>query len=106
MSGGGATLKGAVASAEAVKAQVGGKLIVECLQGVNTYTLTQKSAGFSANSHWTAERIKVEIDGAWQVRVPSATDPNMWQGRTPSGVLIEGYSRPGARVTAYPVYGR
>src|SRR5690606_14332045 len=46
-SGGDTTLKGAVAKAEQVKADIGGDLTIESLQDTSHYTSRQKSAGGS-----------------------------------------------------------
>ena len=54
---------------------------------------------------WTAERIKIEIDGAFQNRMPLPNKPNFgWQGISPSGVRIEGRINPktGQMATAFP----
>jgi Bacterial EndoU nuclease len=47
---------------------------------------------------WTADRITVEVDAAWNRRTVNG---NIWEGYTPSGVLVRGYLSP--RVTVYPV---
>lgn len=54
-------------------------------------------------SAWTKDRIMIEIDGAWNGRGSVPGNPDMWQGVTPSGVLVRGFLTP--RITAYPVYG-
>ncbi|WP_245227165.1 MULTISPECIES: DUF637 domain-containing protein [Pseudomonas] len=46
---------------------------------------------------WTADRIKVEVDGAFQNRTVVG---NKWTGTTPSGVQVEGYISP--KTTVYP----
>ncbi|MBX8512777.1 DUF637 domain-containing protein, partial [Pseudomonas cichorii] len=46
---------------------------------------------------WTADRIKVEVDGAFQNRTVVG---NKWTGTTPSGVQVEGYMTP--KTTVYP----
>ncbi|PYD87162.1 hypothetical protein DNF23_39990 [Pseudomonas syringae pv. pisi] len=46
---------------------------------------------------WTADRIKVEVDGAFQNRTVVG---NKWTGTTPSGVQVEGYMSP--KTTVYP----
>ncbi len=55
--------------------------------------------------HWTADRIKVEVDATYKNRIPHSDidkrNNGMWEGTTPSGVHIEGFSEP--NVTAYPV---
>ena len=58
-------------------------------------------------SSWTADRIKFEIDAAWNSTArTSIIGPGgvpMWRSVTPSGVVVEGYVSP--RITAYPKYG-
>lgn len=58
-------------------------------------------------SSWTADRIRFEIDAAWNSSArTSIIGPGgavMWRSLTPSGVVVEGYVTP--RVTAYPKYG-
>ncbi|BCY00588.1 DUF637 domain-containing protein [Stutzerimonas stutzeri] len=46
---------------------------------------------------WTADRIKVEVDAAFQNRTVTG---NKWTGTTPSGVRVEGYLSP--KTTVYP----
>ncbi len=46
---------------------------------------------------WTADRIKVEVDAAFQNRKITG---NKWTGTTPSGVRVEGYLSP--KTTVYP----
>jgi hypothetical protein len=46
---------------------------------------------------WTADRIKVEVDAAFQNRTVVG---NKWTGTTPSGVKVEGYLNP--KTTVYP----
>lgn len=46
---------------------------------------------------WTADRIKVEVDGAFQTKKIVG---NKWTGTTPSGVQVEGYLSP--KTTVYP----
>ena len=48
---------------------------------------------------WTANRIKVEVDAAFQNKVVLG---NKWTGVTPSGVRVEGYLIP--KTTVYPIY--
>lgn len=52
---------------------------------------------------WTADRIKVEVDYAYQNRVviTNTKGQQMWEGITPSGVKVTGYLKP--KVTVYPV---
>lgn len=40
---------------------------------------------------WTADRIKVEVDGAFQNKT---IEGNKWSGVTPSGVRVEGCVNP------------
>ncbi len=47
---------------------------------------------------WTADRIKVEVDAAFNAKIVSG---NKWSGTTPSGVKVQGYLTP--KVTVYPV---
>ena len=52
---------------------------------------------------WTHERVKAEVEGAFDKRVyPDSAKPEKWTGTSPSGVRIDGYDNP-ARTTAYPV---
>ncbi|MEN1585685.1 EndoU domain-containing protein [Pseudomonas aeruginosa] len=46
---------------------------------------------------WTADRIKVEVDAAFQNRTVTG---NKWNGTTPSGVRVEGYLS--SKATVYP----
>ncbi|MNM39923.1 Ribonuclease [compost metagenome] len=46
---------------------------------------------------WTANRIKVEVDAAYQNRTIVG---NKWSGMTPSGVRVEGYIKP--KTTVFP----
>lgn len=48
---------------------------------------------------WTADRVKVEVDVAFQNKVVSG---NKWTGVTPSGVTVEGWLTP--KTTVYPKY--
>lgn len=48
---------------------------------------------------WTANRVKVEVDAAFQNKVITG---NKWTGVTPSGVREEGWMKP--KTTAYPRY--
>jgi hypothetical protein len=50
---------------------------------------------------WDNVRIKREVDAAFENKTISATNPNKWEGYTPSGVKVTGYLTP--RVTAYPL---
>jgi hypothetical protein len=47
---------------------------------------------------WSADRIKVEVDAAFNAKSVSG---NKWSGTTPSGVKVQGYLTP--KVTVYPV---
>ncbi|WP_445117105.1 EndoU domain-containing protein [Acinetobacter sp. WZC-1] len=49
---------------------------------------------------WSADRLKVEVDAAYKNRQPVPNRPNMWQGKTPSGVEVAGYLQP--KTTVYP----
>ncbi|MEB6478665.1 two-partner secretion domain-containing protein [Acinetobacter vivianii] len=49
---------------------------------------------------WSADRLKVEVDAAYKNRQPVPNKPNMWQGKTPSGVDVTGYLQP--KTTVYP----
>lgn len=54
---------------------------------------------------WTPDRIKVEIDSAWQNRKLSTNySNNGWEGISQSGVKIEGFfdSVTGQMKNAYP----
>lgn len=62
--------------------------------GSNGHTMFPKN--------WTADRIKVEIDGAWANRKIDPTNSNIWLGTTASGVKVQGYIQP--NTTVYPVY--
>ncbi|WP_199189512.1 EndoU domain-containing protein [Trinickia dabaoshanensis] len=48
---------------------------------------------------WTADRIKVEVDAAYQNRVITG---NKWTGITPSGVRVQGWLMP--KTTVYPIF--
>jgi len=63
--------------------------------------LTKKSTMFPDS--WTADRVKVETDAAFKNKVVVITPDGkqMWQGVTPSGVVVKGYLRP--KTTVYPV---
>ncbi|MEO8388887.1 hemagglutinin repeat-containing protein [Polaromonas sp.] len=61
--------------------------------GANGHTMFPKN--------WTADRIKVEIDGAWNDPGKTVIG-NKWFGKTPSGVKVEGYLSPST--TVFPVY--
>ncbi|STZ07685.1 p120 [Moraxella caprae] len=57
---------------------------------------------------WTADRVKVEVDYAYQHKI-THPDPNkakngMWYGKTPSGVAVEGFLTP--KTTVYPLYNK
>lgn len=54
--------------------------------------------------HWTGDRIKVEVDAAYQNRQlfkHPKSGASMWSGTTPSGVKVEGYLSP--NTTVYPI---
>ena len=46
-------------------------------------------------------RIIVEVDIAYKNRTRSLLDPRKWEGRTPSGIKVEGYIAP--NTTVYPL---
>lgn len=48
-------------------------------------------------SSWTSDRIKVEVDAAFQNKTVTG---NKWAATTPSGVKVEGYLSP--KTTVYP----
>ena len=49
-----------------------------------------------------SDRIKVEVDGAFKNKTMTGT--YMWQGKTPSGVQIEGYIDKSGNITSvYPI---
>ena len=55
--------------------------------------------------NWTPDRVKVEIDSAWQNRKSSPNFPNNgWEGISQSGVRIEGFfdGTTGIMKNAYP----
>lgn len=52
---------------------------------------------------WSATKIQAEVDSAWARREPVVDKPDMWKGKSDSGVEITGFEKP--RATAYPVYG-
>jgi Hemagglutinin repeat/Bacterial EndoU nuclease len=58
----------------------------------NTHTMFPKD--------WTADRIKVEVDAAWNSPT-KVVSGDYWSAMTPSGVKVEGWLSP--RVTAFPV---
>lgn len=51
---------------------------------------------------WDAARVQAEIDSAWAHRTDVEGNPDMWRGKSDSGVEIQGYKEP--RATAYPIY--
>lgn len=64
-------------------------------------TLTKNSTMFPDT--WSADRIKYEIDLAYKNRTEFTNKDgrNMWKGKTPSGVEVQGYLEP--KTTVYPV---
>ena len=54
---------------------------------------------------WTPDRVKVEVDAAFQNRTPHPTKADGWQGITPSGVKVEGFinKTTGQISTVYPL---
>jgi filamentous hemagglutinin len=51
---------------------------------------------------WTAERIKLEVQAAWDGPGKAMLPYNKWEGKTPSGVTVQGFVNP-HRVTAHPL---
>ena len=52
--------------------------------------------------YWDEARIRAEVTSAWEKR--KMVNQNKWEGKSSSGVWIEGFITP--RGTAYPIYGR
>ena len=52
---------------------------------------------------WTPDRIKVEVNAAYNNRISVPNRPGMWQGTTPSGIAVAGYTHPD--LTVYPLRG-
>lgn len=51
---------------------------------------------------WTADRIKVEVDKAFQNK--EMTGKYIWEGTTPSGVRIKGYIDKAGNITSvFPI---
>jgi hypothetical protein len=50
---------------------------------------------------WDAQRVQAEIESAWAKRTSVTNKPNMWEGKSASGITIQGYLEP--RTTAFPV---
>lgn len=48
---------------------------------------------------WSADRIKVEVDVAFKNKTVVG---NKWTGKTPSGVVVEGFLSP--KTTVYPIF--
>jgi hypothetical protein len=63
--------------------------------------LTKKSTMFPDS--WTPDRIKVEVNAAYNNRTSVPNRPGMWQGTTPSGIAVAGYTHPD--LTVYPLRG-
>jgi FAD synthase len=55
---------------------------------------------------WSPDKVKSEIQGAYQNSYhPTGTPPNKWEGTSPSGVKIQGYTDPKGNInTSFPVY--
>ena len=52
--------------------------------------------------HWTADRIKVEVDIAFKNK--TMTGIYKWKGRTPSGIEVRGYIDKNGNITSvYPI---
>ena len=52
---------------------------------------------------WTGDRVKVENDFAYlnRIELPNSQGVyDIWEGRTPSGIEVEGYMNP--NITVYP----
>ena len=54
---------------------------------------------------WSHERVKFEVSAAYENRhYPEPTRPELWEGRSPSGVKIQGFEDAhSGRTTAHPV---
>jgi hypothetical protein len=63
--------------------------------------LTKNSTMFPDG--WSADRVKVEVDEAFKNKTLTTNSQGqpMWEGLTPSGVVVKGYLNP--KVTVYPV---
>jgi len=70
-------------------------------ENANQYLPKTNNGGMSTMfpDSWTADRVKVEVDAAYQNR---AVKGNKWTGVTPSGVTVEGWLVP--KTTVYPKY--
>ena len=69
------------------------------IQKVNRFGEVQLTTLFPES--WSKNRIKVEIDIAYKNRIISQTRRNIWEGITPSGIKVEGYTAP--NTTVYPL---
>ncbi len=69
------------------------------IQKVDRFGEPQLTTLFPEN--WSKSRIIVEVDIAYKNRTRSLLDPRKWEGRTPSGIKVEGYIAP--NTTVYPL---
>ena len=69
----------------AVKTKKGGKVMTK-------HTMFPKD--------WDEARIRAEVTSAWERK--EELENQKWQGRSKSGVLMEGFTEPNR--TAYPIY--
>ena len=76
-------------------------------QNTNQWKLKVKRDGITPQEttlfpeNWSKSRIIVEVDIAYKNRTHSLLDPRKWEGRTPSGIKVEGYIAP--NTTVYPL---
>ena len=76
-------------------------------QNTNQWKLKVKRDGITPQEttlfpeSWSKSRIIVEVDIAYKNKIISQTRHNIWEGRTPSGIKVEGYIAP--NITAYPL---
>jgi len=76
-------------------------------QNTNQWKLKVKRDGITPQEttlfpeNWSRSRIIVEVDIAYKNRTHSLLDPRKWEGRTPSGIKVEGYIAP--NTTVYPL---
>ena len=76
----------------------GARIKVPDPSGPNGYSRRTKFSTLFPE-HWTANRIKVEVDAAYKKRNIIGND--MWNGVTPSNIEVEGYLTP--NTTVYPL---
>lgn len=76
----------------------GARIKVPDPSGPNGYSRRTKFSTLFPE-HWTANRIKVEVDAAYKKRNIIGND--MWNGVTPSNIEVEGYLTPDT--TVYPL---